>query len=162
MPRLASGLAMRARRSRPSEKTASRANPGPSSARPSVMRWPPRGGAGSARPLRNHHANPNIAPFWQRAFGVPFRYGHTPWLPSGLSSPVLWNASPEKPPSRKTASSARFQLLSLRKTTLEVCPSRSLWLPTTIETGFSPSLLPGKDPSPNDPKPPIALGMSPW
>jgi len=40
-PRLASGLAMRTRRPRPSEKTASRANPGSSSARPSHPRLAP-------------------------------------------------------------------------------------------------------------------------
>ena len=50
MPRLESGLARRTHRVRPSEETAFCAISGPSTARPSCPGWPPRGGAGSARP----------------------------------------------------------------------------------------------------------------
>ena len=42
--------------------------------RPSVMRWPRRGGAGSARPQRRHRANPNVASLW----------------PLGHRQPMLW------------------------------------------------------------------------
>jgi len=50
MPRLESGLARRTHGVRPSEETAFCAISGPSTARPSCPGWPPRGGAGSARP----------------------------------------------------------------------------------------------------------------
>ena len=50
MPQPASGLAMRARRPRPSEKTTPRALSKLGPARPSVLRQSPLGGAGSARP----------------------------------------------------------------------------------------------------------------
>jgi hypothetical protein len=57
VPRLAHGLATRARRPRPSEKTALRLSPGPfpRGLSPGAC---PRGGAGSARPWRRHNAKP--------------------------------------------------------------------------------------------------------
>jgi len=64
MPRLASGLAMRTRRPRPSEKTASRVNPGPSSARPSHPRLgPPAEGRAPHARYETITLTPTLPPF---------------------------------------------------------------------------------------------------
>jgi hypothetical protein len=86
MPRLASGLATRTHRVRPSEKTASRVVPGlsplgcPCEARPRL------GGAGSARPQGRHDANPSAPPFGHRPFRPPTRNHDMPRLASGLAT----------------------------------------------------------------------------
>jgi len=61
VPRHAYGLAMRARRPRPSEKIAFRVIFGVSPLGDRRCGWPPRGGAGSARPWCPHNAHPNVA-----------------------------------------------------------------------------------------------------
>jgi hypothetical protein len=99
MPRLASGLATRTHRVRPSEKTASRVVPGlsplgcPCEARPRL------GGAGSARPQGRHHANPSAPPFGHRPFRPPTRNHDMPRLASGLAT-----RTHRVRPSEKTAS----------------------------------------------------------
>jgi len=56
-PRFGAGLATRARRPRPSEKTTSRVISGLSPVGDRHCNWPRRGGAGSARPRGRRNAN---------------------------------------------------------------------------------------------------------
>jgi len=67
MPCHSSGRTIRARRPRPSERTTVHIIPGFSPQGHPSLDGPPLGGAGSARPERRHHANPNIAPSWPPA-----------------------------------------------------------------------------------------------
>jgi len=66
MPCHSSGRTVRARRPRPSERTTPPHYHRVFPERPLTHACPP-GGAGSARPERRHHANPNIAPSWPPA-----------------------------------------------------------------------------------------------
>jgi hypothetical protein len=106
LPRLASGLAMRARRPRPSEKTASRAIPGPSSAKPSHPGMAPRGGAGSARPRRRHWLYPTMSPLGHRAIVDGCGRNGMPRLASGLAMRARRPRPSEKTASRVISSTS--------------------------------------------------------
>ena len=71
MPRHGHGLAMRTHRVRPSEKIALRVIPGFSPLGHLALDRPPRGGAGSARPLTGLCLDRRIAPLGPRAFVCP-------------------------------------------------------------------------------------------
>ena len=70
-PRHALGLAMRTRRAHPSEKTPLVLSPGVSPQGHLPLGGPPRGGAGSARPLGAHGLDQNVAPLGHRVFLCP-------------------------------------------------------------------------------------------
>jgi hypothetical protein len=71
LPRLASGQYSRARRPRPSEKTAFHLIPGLSPLGHPSLDGPPRGGAGSARPQTRLCLHRGIAPLGHQAFVCP-------------------------------------------------------------------------------------------
>ena len=71
MPRLAYGLATRARRPHPSEKIALRVVPGFSPRGHPTLAGPPLGGAGSARPRGTLALDRGICPLGQKAFICP-------------------------------------------------------------------------------------------
>jgi hypothetical protein len=71
MPRLASGPYSRTHGVRPSEKTAFSVVPRSSLPRPSVMRWPRRGGAGSARPQGRRGLDRGMCPLGHRLIVNP-------------------------------------------------------------------------------------------
>jgi len=83
-PRLASGLAIRTRRADPSEKIGLRVSPGLSPLGHPSSDYPPRGGAGSARPQRRHNANSNVASFWPPVHRQPSGGNEIPWLACGF------------------------------------------------------------------------------
>jgi len=96
-PAFASGLATRARRPRPSEKTPLRAISGPSPQGHLTLAHPP-GGAGSARPRGRHNANRNVPPFGHRPLSnssvITTCLGSPPAFPPGRGD----RAPPRKPP----------------------------------------------------------------
>jgi hypothetical protein len=71
MPRLASGLATRARRPRPSEKIAFRVISDLPPVGHLALDGPPRGGAGSARPQRRNWPRRSMSPFGHQVFVCP-------------------------------------------------------------------------------------------
>jgi len=85
IPGLAYGLATRARRPRPSEKTPSASSPTfPRTAIHAVL--VPPGGAGSARPQGRHRAKPKIASYWPPAYRKRTGENAMPRLGSGLAT----------------------------------------------------------------------------
>jgi hypothetical protein len=88
---------LRARRPRPSEKTAPSVIPGFAPQGPLSLDSPPRGGAGSARPERGSCLDRGIAPLGHQTF-APDDYV-MPWLASGLAISGRGDrAPPRKPP----------------------------------------------------------------
>jgi len=86
MPRLESGLATRTHGVHPSEKTSPHVISGFSPLGDPRCGWPPRGGAGSARPEGRHRAKPKIASYWPPAYRKRTGENAMPRLESGLAT----------------------------------------------------------------------------